>query len=87
MIILAAKGPVIGLGAAEAAAAVAGLVGLQVSLVVLVELDFAGGGEPDAFLVPLWVFILGTGCLLCFTAESADGARSRGALRGRMARL
>ena len=47
MIILLANGPVMVVVPPQTAAAVARLVRLEVALVVLVELDLAGGGHFD----------------------------------------
>jgi hypothetical protein len=60
-----------GRGAAETAAAVAGLVGLKVSLVVLVELDFAAGGHLDPLFDALVGLLLRHGRASC--AITTDG--------------
>ena len=54
-----------GLGVAKAAAAVAALVGLKVSLVVLVELDFGCRGDFDPLFDTLVGFHFGHGCASC----------------------
>ena len=69
-------------GFAQAAAAVAGLAGLQVALVVLVELDLAAGGDLDPLFDTLVGFELGhEGASSNFHRKCRDG-RHRGALRG-----
>jgi hypothetical protein len=64
-----------GLGVAEPATTVAALVGLEVSLVVLVELDFACGGDFDPLFDTLVGFHFGHGCASCDSPWNSPNGR------------